>query len=549
MLYYKYFFITIFCFIFLQTTGCSKSKEISQQSVQQNQNPVYGDAIIDSSIGDASILNPILLTDGASGDIAGLVFNGLVKYDKDIKLVGDLAEKWDVSKDGLIITFYLRKNVKWHDGIGFTADDVKFTYDKLVSPTTKTPYSSSYTIIQKAEVLDKYTFRVKYKKPFAPALESWGMGILPKHLLEKVDINNAPFNRNPIGTGPYIFKKWKTAEKIVLEANPDYFEGKPYISKYIYRIIPDQSVQFLELKSGGIDMMGLTPDIYKNQADTKWFTSKFNKYRYPAFMYTYLGYNLLNPIFKDKKVRVAISYAINKKEIIEGVLQGLGVESTGPFPPTSWAYNNEIKGYEYSPSKAKKILEEIGWKDLNNDSILEKDNKPFEFLLMTNQGNKSRELCATIIQEQLKKVGIKVNIRIIAWSSFISEYIDKKKFDAVILGWSLGRDPDCYDIWHSSKTEEKQYNFVSYKNSVVDGLLVEGRETFDIEKRKKIYHRIHNILAEDVPYTFLYVPDSLVAIQNRIHNVEPAPIGLSYNFIRWFVPTELQKYKQIELTQ
>lgn len=529
--------------ILCEIIGCDKPQKNIQKITTEELTSAYGDILIDSSIGDASILNPVLLTDGSSGDIVGLVFNGLVKYDKDIKITGDLAEKWEVSKDGLVITFYLRKNVKWHDGVPFTAEDVKFTYDKLVDPLTKTPYSSSYTLIRNAEVLDKYTFRVIYKKPFAPALESWGIGILPKHLLFNVDINNTPFNRNPVGTGPYVFKRWKTAEKIVLSSNPDYFEGKPYISKYIYRIIPDQSVQFLELKSGGIDMMGLTADLYNNQASTNWFNSKFNKFRYPAFSYTYLGYNLLNPLFKDKKVRIAISHAINKKEIIDGVLQGCGVESTGPFPPASWAYNKDVKGYEYSLAKAKKLLAEAGWKDTNNDGIIDKDGKPFEFLLMTNQGNKSRELCATIIQEQLKKIGIRVKIRIIAWSSFISEYIDKKKFDAVLLGWGLGRDPDCYDIWHSSKTSEKQYNFVSYKNPVLDKLLIEGRETFDIEKRKVIYCKIHKILAIDVPYTFLYVPDALVAIHNRIHGIKPEPIGISYNFIKWFVPEHLQKHK------
>lgn len=535
--------IYIIAIPFFILTSCTKSKESINHISAKESKPAYGDILIDSSIGDANILNPILLTDASSADIAGLVFNGLVKYDKDIKITGDLAKSWKISDKGLVIVFYLREGVKWHDGVEFTADDVKFTYDKLVDPSTKTPYSSSYTLIKKVEVLDKYTLRVTYKRPFAPALESWGMGILPKHLLDKVDINNTGFNRNPIGTGPYIFKKWKTAEKIALEANNDYFEGRPYISKYIYRIIPDQSVQFLELKSGGIDMMGLTPDIYKNQADTTWFNSRFNKYRYPAFSYTYLGYNLLNPLFKDKKVRIAISHAINKKEIIDGVLQGFGVECTGPFPPASWAYNKEIEGYEYSPEKAKKLLENAGWKDDNGDGILEKNGKPFEFLLMTNQGNKSREMCATIIQQQLKRVGIKVKIRIIAWSAFISEYIDKKKFDAVILGWSLGRDPDCFDIWHSSKTEEKQYNFVSYKNPVLDKLLVEGRETFDIEKRKAIYHKVHEILAGDVPYTFLYVPDSLVAIHNRIHGIKVEPIGISYNFVKWYVPEHLQRYK------
>lgn len=519
--------------------------QVGDKELNKIDNPVYGDTLVDSSIGDASILNPILLTDSASSDIVGLVFNGLVKYDKDIKLVGDLAERWSVSKDGLVITFYLRKNVRWQDGVEVTAEDVEFTYKKLIHSDTKSPYKSNYEIVKDFKILDKYTIQVTYSEPFAPALESWGTGILPKHLLENLDINTAEFNRNPVGTGPYKFKEWKTAEKISLECYDNYFEGRPYINKYLYRIIPDQSVQFMELKSGGIDMMGLTPDLYKTRANTLKFNSKINKYRYPAFAYTYLGFNLLSPLFSDKKVRQAIACAINKKDIINGVLLGLGREATGPFPPESWAYNPDVQSIPYDIEMAKRRLKEAGWSDTDKDGILDKDGKKFEFMLMTNQGNKPRELVTQVIQQQLQKIGIKVEVRIIAWTAFINEYVDKKKFDAVVLGWSLSRDPDCYDIWHSSKTKEKEYNFVSYKNPEIDRLLVEGRRTFDTEKRKKIYYKIHEILADDLPYVFLYVPDALIAVDNRIHGIKVAPLGISYNFIKWYVPEFRQKYVNV----
>ncbi len=173
---------------------------------------------------------------------------------------------------------------------------------------------------------------------------------------------------------------------------------------------------------------------------------------------------------------------------------------------------------------------------------MDKDGRPFSFTLMTNQGNKMRELCATIIQSNLKQVGIQVKIRILEWASFIHQYIDKKNFDAVILGWSLSRDPDQYSIWHSSQIKEGQYNFVSYSNPEIDRLLVEGRRTFDMKKRKEIYHRIHTILAEEQPYTFLYVADALPVVQKRFHGIEVAPAGIGYNFIKWYVPRDQQKY-------
>lgn len=534
----KVFFILVLLF------ACSKDKKEENKKIVFDEKPSYGDAIVVASIGDASYLNPILASDSASGDINGLVYNGLVKYDKDINLVGDLAKSWEISQDGLVITFFLHEDVRWHDGIPFTAKDVKFTYEKLIDPKVKTPYSSDFEKVLKVEVLDKYTLRISYKEPFSPGLASWGMGIVPRHIFNKGDFNTNPANQHPVGTGPYIFKEWRRDEKIILEANPDYFEGRPYIDRYIYRIIPDQAVEFLELKAGNVDMMGLTPHQYKKEINFPKFRQQFNSFRYPSFGYTYLGYNLLNPLFKDKRIRQAIAYAINKEEIIEGIVLGLGRPATGPFPPTSWAHNPSVKQYPYDPDKAQKILTNIGWKDTDNDGILDKKGKKFEFTIMTNQGNKMRALCAEIIQANLKKIGIKVNIHIIEWSAFIHQYIDKKKFEVVILGWGLSRDPDCFSIWHSSQIDEGKYNFISYENKEVDNLLIKGRRVFDQKMRKQIYYRIHTILAEEQPYTFLYVGDALPVVNKRFHGIKVAPLGIGYNFIKWYVPKKLQVYTQ-----
>lgn len=494
---------------------------------------------ISSSIGDASYLNPILATDSASGDINGLVYNSLVKYDKNIKLTGDLAQSWSVSQDGLTVTFKLRKGIRWHDGKPFTAEDVKFTYQKLVDPTVKTPYGSDFLLVKEVNILGPYTVQIKYKEPFAPALESWGMGIIPKHIFSKGDFNSNPANRNPIGTGPFRFREWKTDEKIVLDANPDYFEGKPCIARYIYRIIPDQAVQFLELRNESIDEMGLTPDQWKAYPE---FFKHYNKFRYPSFAYSYLGFNLSNPMFREKTFRKAIAYAINKDDIINGVLLGMGKAATGPYPPQSWAFNPKIKDYEYNPQKSAELLKELGWQDSDRDGYLDKNGKRLEFTIMTNQGNKIRSLTAEIIQSQLKKACIKVNVRIIEWSAFIHQFIDKRNFEAVILGWTLSRDPDQYSIWHSGQTKEGQYNFVSYKNAELDRLLESGRRTFDQQKREKIYHRIHEILLDDLPYIFLYYPESLPVIHKRFRGPEVAPLGIGWNFYKWWVPKNEQKY-------
>ncbi|MCK5289191.1 MAG: peptide-binding protein, partial [Candidatus Omnitrophica bacterium] len=388
------------------------------------------------------------------------IFNGLVKYDTDLTITGDLAESWVVSEDGLEITFNLRKGVKWHDGVEFTADDVKFGFETIINENTLTAYKEDYLQVKKVEVIDKYTFRVNYEKPFAPALSTWGsLVVLPKHLLEGKDITKVDFARNPVGMGPFKFSKWVAGQEVVLTSNHNYFDGRPYLDRYIYRIIPDSATRFMELKAGGVDQMGLSALQYRKQTTTSYFKENFQKFKYPTFNYTYMGFNLKHPWFKDRMVRQAIGYAIDKKEIIKGVLFGLGNPATGPYVPNTWPYNPDVKKYNYNPEKAKSLLEEAGWKDTNGDGFLDKEGKLFEFTILTNMGNSYRIKTASIIQWRLKKIGIKVNIRILEWSSFINEFIDKKRFEVVLLGWSIGLDPDQYDIWHSSKTKEKEFNF------------------------------------------------------------------------------------------
>lgn len=495
---------------------------------------------MEASIGDASYLNPVLSSDSASNDINGQVFNGLVKYDKDIQLVGELAESWEVRDGGKHIIFHLHKNVRWHDGAPFTAEDVKFTYEKLIDPAVKTPFGSDYKdSVERVAAPDPYTFEVFYKKPYVPALESWGIGVIPKHIFEKGDFNTHPANRRPIGTGPFKFQDWQTDQKIVLTANQDYFEGRPFFDRYVYRIIPDQSVQFLELRQESIDTMGLTPDQYKAYAG---FFKHFNKYRYPSFSYTYLAFNLRRPEFKDKRVRKAFAHAINKSEIIDGVLLGFGRPATGPFPPATWAYDPAVPDYAYDQSKAKALLAEAGWKDSDGDGWLDKEGKKFEFTLLTNQGNKNRELSATIIQNHLARVGVKVNLRVLEWASFIHNYVDNRQFDAMIMGWNLSRDPDQYVIWHSSQRGEKQYNFVDYVNPEVDAVLEAGRREFNQDKRRALYHKMHALLQDDLPYIFLYYPEALPVVHKRIQGPLVAPAGMGWNFREWFVPKAWQKY-------
>ncbi|MFT4572643.1 MAG: peptide/nickel transport system substrate-binding protein [Hyphomicrobiaceae bacterium] len=506
-----------------------------------------GDAIVFGSIGDASNLLPMLASDSASHQIAGYLFDGLVSYDKTLSVLEPrLAESWEVSEDGLTITFVLRKGLEWSDGDPFDVADIKFGFDKIRDPKTLTSYAEDYKQVSKFEVLDDFSFRVTYDKPFAPALASWGnMVVLPSHLLADVDINETPLAREPVTIGSYTLEKWETNTSLSLRSNHDYYRGRPHVERVVYRVIPDQATQFLELKSGGLDSMGLTPLQYRRQTSTRQFNEDFTKYRYVSGGYTYLGYNLTNPLFEDVRVRRALTHAIDKQEIVDTVLLGLGSIAETPYRPgTAWINQTLVDEapFPYDPERARALFAEAGWEDTNGDGVLDKDGERFTFRILTNSGNDLRLKTATVIQQRLKEVGVAVEVRVLEWSAFINDFVDKRNFDALVLGWSLSLDPDQYDIWHSSKTEFKQFNFVGFKNDEVDDLLEKGRRLFDTDERKAIYDRIQEIIAQEQPYTFLYVPDALPTVHARFRGIDEAPAGISWNFHEWYVPEGQQKY-------
>ncbi len=523
--------------------GCKERKDTFPTHLIGKIKPVpsYGGRLSVGTIGDVSTFLPILATDSASHEVASMIYNGLVKYNGDLEIVGDLAEGWEVLDGGKVIRFYLRKGVKWQDGYPFTADDVIWTYKVMVDPNTPTAYAGDFLMIKNIEKIDNYTIDVVYKEPFSPALSSWGISILPAHILKKEkNITKSSLVLKPVGTGPYRLKKWTPGLSTELIYNKDYFMGRPYIDTIIYRVIPDPTTMFMELQLGNIDWMDLTPLQFARETNSDWFRRNFKKYRYLAFAYTYLGFDLRDPLFRDKRVRQAISYAIDKEEIVKGALLGLGVVATGPYKPGTYYYNPNVRKYPYDPQKALRILHQCGWRDTDGDGILDKNGRPFSFTILTNQGNVMRRKTAEIIQFRLSQIGIKVKIRVVEWASFIKEFIDKRRFQAVILGWTIGEDPDLFDVWHSSKTGPHQLNFMGYKNPEVDELLEEGRRVFDRVKRKKIYDRIQEILAEDQPYVFLYVPYALPIVNRRIFGIVPKPAGISYNIERWYIPKPLQ---------
>jgi len=478
---------------------------------------------------EPATLNPITATDAYAGQVDDFIYESLLKRDeKTMELVPLLAKGWMVSEDHLVYTFFLRDDVKWHDGTPFTARDVVFSYEKIMDPSVDALHLRNYyQDITRVEALDEYTVRFTYRQPYFKALEVCGtMPIVPAHLFQKgEDFNTHPIGRSPVGTGPYIFKKWETGKEIVLERNPNYWGEKPAISQIVFKIITDSTVALQVLKQEGLDVMGLRPIQWVYQTRGKRFQKHFQKLSYYTPQYNFIGWNLRKPLFQDRRVRQAMTMLLDRKTILEKILFGLGTVVSGPFYVNSPDYNKAIEPYPYDPERAKKLLKEAGWEDHDGDGILDKDGVPFAFEFLISAGSKFGEQLATIFQENLKEAGIQMTIRRLEWAVFIQK-IQSQDFDACTLGWSLGWESDPYQVWHSSQ-QEGGSNFVGFANEEADRIIEEARREFDPERRHKLYHRLHEILHEEQPYTFLFTTQALVAVNRRIGNVHVYPMGLN----------------------
>lgn len=451
-------------------------------------------------------------------------------------LAGHYQEILPLTEHNPVIVFNLRKGVRFHDGHEFDSGDVLFTYQAIMNPKNASPRTSDYEPIKSVEPLGLHEVKIVYKRLFSPAINSWFMGILPEHLLndaalkkeadekgvatESFSIRDSEYNRHPVGTGPFIFKEWQSDELIRLVGNKDYWESSAEYEEYVMRIVPDALTQEMEFYAGAVDNYSVQPhQVARFKED-----EKYQDFSSVGYFYSYIGYNQRNPLFKSAEVRRALGMAIDVEQIIKYILYGEGERVTGPYPKITDWYDPAVPPLPYDPEGALKILNGLGWQK-NADGFLEKDGKVFEFNLITNAGNPIRKNILTIAQNSWNKLGIKCNTQIFEWAVFLKDFVNALKYDALVLGWSMGIDPDLFQIWHSSQAGPKQLNFVGYENPDVDRLIVRIRREYDKKKQVKMAHQLHRQIAKDQPYTFLYVAKSTQLLDKKIVIVDRQPDG------------------------
>jgi len=517
--------------------------------------PDVGGTYVEGLVGNPRYINPVLCQHNqVDRDLCSLIFNGLTKLNEKGEVIPDLAERWEISDNGLIYTFYLRHDVLWHDGFPFTADDVIFTIKAMQDPHYQgAPHLAELWRSVDVAKVNSHTVRFTLGEPFAPFLCYTTIGILPAHLLADVPAESLPrhpFNLRPIGTG--IFKLEEVnAEHALLKANPLFYGPKPYLNRIEFRFYPDHESVLSAYERGEVHGISrvLPEDLTRVEANPrlKLFSARVGGY-------TLIFLNLRDPgapFFQDKLVRQALLYGMDRQKLIDKVLKGRGLVAHSPISPGTWAYDSGVVKYGYNPERARALLTEAGWRVPNlllskisktggEDSVRGKGGVRLAFTLLTDDDPLHIEL-AREVARQWEAIGVEAVPQVVG-PGLAREFLYPRRFEALLIELELHGDPDPYPLWHSTQTNHKGQNYAGFVNYEADRLLEEARCTTDSGRRTELYHRFQRIFADEVPSLLLYHPIYTYAVDEMVKGVQLGPLGDPSDRFRnvadWYIVTK-----------
>ena len=472
--------------------------------------------------GDYTRINPAM---DEHGEINILIFNGLTAHDGDNQVVPCLAKSWDYDAATCTYTFHLEEGVKWHDGENFTAEDVKFTIEAIMDPENGSENAPNYEDVAEITVLDAHTVAFRLTAPNAAFLDYMTMAILPKHLLEGEDMQSSSFFRNPVGTGPYRLESWDEGQAIILARNEDYFRGPAKIERIIFKIVPDDNAQAMQMKTGELDLAMLTPKDAENFAND----DNYAVYRMETSDYRGILFNFWNPYWTENRDLIpAICCAIDRQAIVDAVILGHGVVAYGPLQRNVYNYE-DVEHYDYDPDRARAILEEAGC-TLNANGFYERDGQEIGFVISVGAGDQVRVDIAQAAAQMLRQVGINCSVE-------IPEKVDWGGQMAYLIGWGSPFDAD--DHTYKVFGTDKGANYSGYSNALVDQYLIEARESDDPAVRAKAYANFQIELANDPAYAFICYIDADYVATSRLKGIDPDTIlghhgvGIFWNVAEW----------------
>ena len=493
--------------------------------------------------GSPSTLNPIFGSSAQDQMVNSMLYTGLFTFDRNlmINLNDELVQSIDESEDHTEYTIKMKSGHSWQDGHPLTAHDVVFSWAVMCDSKVPVSYRGETVKIARCEARDDYTVYMQMKKPLSIGWWALSFSIIPKHVYEKhraefPDLKTGDYynrvNRSPVGSGSYKLVEWVENDKLIFERWENYEGEKPYFKKIICKIVPDMNIALLNLMKGNVDMIkDLSADQFVKDTQQEDFKKMACKAWGTEWTFFYIGWNMdgSNPFFTDKKVRYAMTHALNLPKVIDEVLYNLAQPCLGVYHPESWMFNPEITPLHYDRDRAAALLDEAGWRvdpeDGWRSKTIDGEKIRFSFTLLIVQGKPIREKIALIYKSDLRQLGVELKLQVMEWAA-LQEKTNKHEYQANLGGWGTGAYPDTgSNIWKTDQYHDGR-NFNGYSNERVDELFDLATITYGQEARKKVFQEIHKIIYEDQPYTFMYYRPSLAAFNNRIRGVSFSPRGL-----------------------
>ena len=495
--------------------------------------PQDGGTLVRRLAVDISTLNPVRAASMSDGLVHKFLYTPVVYLDRNLQPVPGLAKSWTISPDGLTYRFELNEKATFSDGTPVRASDVLFTLRTIVDPTVEAPQiASSFDQLDPARTrtLGEHAIEVGFRRAWASQLIHFAkVFVLPEHAYSKGNFN-ADFNDLAIGSGPYRLVKWDAGKEIVIERRADYWRERPHIQTVVFKVIADHGTAWNALKLGEIDETILASDTWFRERTNPALTPTIDFQRYYRLSYNFIGWNNNRPMFADKRVRRALAMCIPTEAIIRDLFHGTARAISGPFVPEEYAFNPSVPLIPFDPVEAKKSLAASGWIDRDGDGVLDKDGKKFAFEMLIISGSAVTNQFAQTVQAEMKKIGVQMDIRSVDGTA-IRQQTRAGNFDAAYLAWQLDADPDPHSLFHSSQFPPQGQNFVHYSNPEADQLIENARAELGHEARKALYWRLHEVLADDQPYTWTVQVSIKWGLRKRMHGVHASP---AYGLFEWY---------------